>query len=100
MTTPSPGLRTDQLSGNALLLLRASAYWRLSQHPVLTRGWFAGASLEAGNVWLEPGRIGLHGLRSAGSVFLGADTGIGPLYLALGAESGGGRAVYLFLGRP
>jgi NTE family protein len=94
------GLRTDQLSGNALLLLRASAYWRLSQHPVLTRGWFAGASLEAGNVWLEPGRIGLHGLRSAGSVFLGADTGIGPLYLALGAESGGGRAVYLFLGRP
>ena len=26
--------------------------------------------------------------------------GAGDLYLALGAESGGGRAVYLFLGRP
>lgn len=94
------GLRTDQLHGNALLLMRASYYQRLNEHPVLTRGWFAGASLETGNVWLDPGLLGLRGLRTAGSIFLGADTGIGPLYLALGVERSGNRAVYLFLGRP
>lgn len=94
------GLRTDQLHGNALLLMRATLYHRLTEQPVLTRGWFTGASLEAGNVWLDPGRLGFSGLRTAASVFLGADTGIGPLYLALGAERSGGRAVYLFLGRP
>lgn len=94
------GLRNDQLNGNALLLLRASWHRRLSDHPVLTRGWFVGASLEAGNVWLQPRDLNLKDLRRAGSLFIGADTGIGPLYLAVGSARGGSTALYLFLGRP
>ena len=94
------GLQKDQLSGNALLLLRAGWYRRLSDAPVLTRGWFVGASLEAGNVWLNPRDLALRDLRWAGSLYVGADTGIGPLYLALGHARRGSTGVYLFLGRP
>jgi NTE family protein len=38
--------------------------------------------------------------RKAASVFVGADTVIGPLYLGAGHTFGGQSAVYLFLGRP
>jgi len=33
------------------------------------------------------------------SLFVAADTAIGPLYLALGFAEGGSYAVYLYLGR-
>ncbi len=94
------GLRSEQLSGNALLLLRAGWYRRLADAPVLTRGWFLGGSLEAGNTWLAPRDISLRGLRWGASAYLGADTGIGPLYLALGRANDGATSLYLFLGRP
>jgi NTE family protein len=44
--------------------------------------------------------MSLRGLRWGGSVYLGADTGIGPLYLALGRAGDGATSLYLFLGRP
>lgn len=94
------GLENDQLSGNALLLARASWTMRLGQAPVFTRGWFVGATLEAGNTWGTAGELSLRGLRHAGSIFLGADTGLGPLYLGLGRETRGGTLLYLFIGRP
>jgi hypothetical protein len=37
---------------------------------------------------------------TAGSLFLSADTPLGPLYIAVGFGEGGERAYYLFLGRP
>ncbi|QIK39259.1 BamA/TamA family outer membrane protein [Caldichromatium japonicum] len=61
---------------------------------------YAGASLEVGNVWAERSQIGWEGLRLAGSLFLGADTPIGPLYLGYGQADGGYGALYLLLGRP
>ncbi|MFN4115792.1 MAG: patatin-like phospholipase family protein [Inhella sp.] len=94
------GLENDQLSGNALLLVRASWAMRLGRAPVFTRDWFVGASLEAGNTWNAAGDLGLKGLRQSGSVFLGADTGLGPLYVGLGREKRGGTLLYLFIGRP
>ncbi len=36
----------------------------------------------------------------AGSVFLGLDSPIGPVYLAYGHAEGGNDSVYLFLGQP
>jgi NTE family protein len=94
------GLRAEQLSGNALLLGRLSWYRRLSDQPVFTRGWFLGASLEAGNTWAAAGDLRLSGLRWAGSAFIGADSGLGPLYLAVGSAQRGSTALYLFIGRP
>ncbi len=66
--------------------------------PVLGSGIFGGASLEAGNVWSDPGKIDLRDTTIGGSVFLGADTIIGSLSLGVGAAGSGQAAVYLQLG--
>ena len=94
------GYQPGQLAGNTLLFGRATYYQRLSEKPVLTRGFFVGGSLEVGNVWDRRPQASLSDLRLAASVFVGADTGVGPLYLALGRAPKGGSAVYLFIGRP
>jgi hypothetical protein len=65
---------------------------------VLGGGIFGGASLEAGNVWANPGDIDLRDTIIAGSVFLGADTLIGSLSLGISAAGSGQAAVYLQLG--
>ena len=94
------GYKADQLSGNQLLLGRLVYLRRLNQQPVLTRGFFAGASLEAGNTWTDPGPVHGGALRWGGSLFLGADTGLGPLYFGLTWAPLGAPGVYLLLGRP
>ena len=95
------GYHLEQLAGDRLLLGRLTYYARLNTQPVLTRGFFAGASLEAGNAWLKDASMQLSQLRVGGSVFLGADTGLGPLYLGLTwAPKGVGPGLYLLLGRP
>jgi NTE family protein len=94
------GYQPGQLTGNTLLFGRASYYRRLLDTPVLTRGFFVGGSLEAGNAWNRGEKFALRDMRLAASVFVGADTGIGPLYVALGRAPKGGSAVYLFIGRP
>ena len=83
-----------------MLFGRISWQRRLSDAPVFTRGWFVGGSLEAGNTWQSAGELSLKGLRFAGSAFIGADTGLGPLYLAIGSAQRGSTALYLFIGRP
>ena len=94
------GYKPGQLTGQALLFGRASYYLRLTQAPILSRGVFVGGSLEAGNAWQHAHEMSLGNLRFASSVFVGTDTGLGPLYLAVGHAPQGGNAVYLFIGRP
>lgn len=94
------GYKPGQISGNTLLFGRASYYMRLSETPLLTRSFVVGASLEAGNAWNRRQNVSLSDLRYAGSVFVGADTGLGPLYLGIGHAPRGGTEVYLFIGRP
>ena len=94
------GYRPDQLSGNAVLFGRLNWYMRLSQTPVFARGFFVGASLEAGNAWDDRSQLSLTHLRGGGSLYLGADTGIGPMYLGLTYAPRGELGVALFIGRP
>jgi NTE family protein len=94
------GYKADQLAGNQVLLGRLSYTLRLNQQPVLTRGFFAGATLEAGNAWADPGGVRAGDLRWGGSAFLGADTGLGPLYFGLTWAPLGSAGLYLLLGRP
>jgi NTE family protein len=93
------GYRPGQVEGNHLLFGRATYYYRLTP-PALTRGFFAGLSAEAGNAWAERGQIDLGDLRTGFSAFLGADTGLGPLYVGVVWAPRGETGVYLFLGRP
>ena len=94
------GYQPGQLTGNTLLFGRATYYLRLGDAPVLSRGYWVGGSLEAGNAWKARSDVNLREMRYAGSLFVGTDTGLGPLYLAVGRAPKGGSAIYLFIGRP
>ena len=60
---------------------------------------YVGASVEQGNVWNTRHDISFGSARTNGSVFLGLDTVLGPVYFATGFDEGGGSGYYLFLGR-
>ena len=94
------GYRPDQLSGNAVLFGRLNWYMRLANSPVFARGFYVGASLEAGNAWANRAEMSLTSLRGGGSVYLGADTGLGPMYLGVTYAPRGELGVALFIGRP
>ena len=75
-------------------------YYRKLSKAVLTEGVYAGASLEAGRVGgqLVPGNP--TGMLTSGSLFLAADTPLGPVYLAYGYADKDNSAVYFYLGLP
>jgi NTE family protein len=60
---------------------------------------YAGISYELGNVWTNRSELSIGSARNDASLFFGADTYIGPAYLAVGYDEGGNTAFYLFLGR-
>jgi NTE family protein len=61
-------------------------------------GVYLGASLEAGNTWATGSDVSLSNLKTAGSLFLGAETALGPVYVAYGLGERGHSAVYFQLG--
>lgn len=94
------GYQPGQIAGNAVMLGRLGWYMRLPQAPVFARGLFLGATLEAGNGWPDRRQLSLSGLRTGGSLYLGADTGIGPMYLGMTWAPQGQAGLALFIGRP
>ena len=59
---------------------------------------YAGFSLEQGNIWNEAADIRLSDLLGAGSIYVGSDTFLGPVYLAYGQAQGGKETFYFFFG--
>ncbi len=94
------GYRTGQVAGNYLLFGRLTYYRRLPYDVGFARALFAGGSIEAGNAWQDRRSISLGDLRSGSSLFVGADTGFGPLFLSIVSAPRGYTGLYLFLGRP
>ena len=94
------GYRSEQLDGNSVVFTRLTWYRRSEQVPVFTRGFFAGATLEAGNAWQRREEVSRGEVKKAASIFVGLDSLLGPLYLGYGKTYGGDSAIYLFLGRP
>jgi NTE family protein len=94
------GYRDGQLLGNYVLLSRLTWYTRLPYEPVAARAYFVGATLEAGNAWATREGLLAGSVRTGMSGFFGADTGLGPLYLALTYAPQGGSQLMLFIGRP
>lgn len=94
------GYRVGQVAGNYLVFGRLTYYQRLPWSVGVARALFVGGSLEAGNAWTARRDISLGDLRTGSSLFVGADTGIGPLYLSIVSAPRGYTGLYLFLGRP
>ncbi|MFA9441378.1 patatin-like phospholipase family protein [Uliginosibacterium sp. sgz301328] len=97
------GLQTNQLAGGKTALARVMAYRQIAPLlPTFGSGTYAGFSLEAGRMW---NMISLTDKNEtawipAASAYLGVDTLLGPLYLALGWANyhGGAVGAYLYLG--
>ena len=95
------GYRIDEFSGRQMAFGRLTYYGRAIHLPdLLGSGVYMGASLEAGRMsdrfdGLPPG-----GTIWSGSVFLGADTFLGPAYFGVGAGEAGRWSLYLLLGVP
>jgi NTE family protein len=93
------GYERGQLLGPYFALGELIYHYRFLRLPrPFGTGLYAGASLEAGNVWEDAGDAGVDDLRYAGSVFVGADTLLGPLYLGFGMAEGGDSSAYVSLG--
>ncbi len=97
------GYQRDELSGRHTAVGRAIYYRRFRSNPIrglLDASLYFGGSLELGNAWQNSSEVKFSNSLFAGSLFLGADTFVGPVYLAGGLAEGGNSAFYLFIGRP
>jgi NTE family protein len=95
------GLPVDAMVGTQYGLARAIVYRRVSRGGT---GFFEfpaylGVSVEAGDTWDASGDFEWNSVQPAGSIFLGAESPVGPVYLAAGLSEGGQQAFYLLLGR-
>lgn len=94
------GLRENQLRGDEMAVLRAIYYARVYDLPAVAgNGVYFGGSLETGNTWLAPERFSLTELEPGMSLFVGADTIVGPAYFAVGISRNGDSAFYFSIGR-
>ena len=95
------GYTRDSLAGNYLGFAGLSYYRRLTGQSILPVDMpvYAGASLEAGNTWLYEDDVDVDDLIYAGSLFLGVDSPVGPVYLGVGMAENSQYALYLKIGQ-
>ena len=92
------GIARRGLYDQNALLAELIYYRELTKLPAgLGGGLYLGLSAEAGNVYADLDDVSVGNLKYGGSIFLGADTIIGPLYFGVGGAKGGEGAVYLQL---
>lgn len=90
------GYRPNQLSGQHVGVASFVYFRRILDAKILPG--YVGGSIEFGNAWQKSSDIGLSSGVLNGSVFFGADTPIGPLYLGVGFAEGGSGTAFLHLG--
>jgi len=95
------GYRIDEFSGRRMALGRLMYYNRAVPLPdILGSGVYIGGSLEAGQMKDRFDGRSSAGTIWSGSIFLAADTFLGPAYFGLGAGEAGRWSLYLLLGVP
>jgi NTE family protein len=95
------GYRVNQFAGRKFGYGRLMYYNRILPLPdLLGAGVFVGAAAEVG--WIGDRFDGLPspGTLWSGSLFLGADTFVGPAYLGVGLGTSGNWSLYMLLGAP
>jgi NTE family protein len=92
------GFQQDELRGDSLFLGRLIYFRRLGGPSLLGQPIYAGFSLEAGNAWLDADDLSFDDLVGSGSVFLGADTALGPAYFGVGLGADDAPEYYLLFG--
>ena len=88
------------MRGDQVALARAMAFRKIGNMPAFGRGIYVGGSLEVGRIDSPNNDFTLERSLFGGSLFLGLDTSLGPLYVGYGHATGNRRSAYLMLGRP
>ena len=91
------GLEQNELRGQHAALFSGTFYRRITDVSLVSI--YTGFSLEYGNVFQERNDIDPSNGIAAGSIYLGLDTPIGPIYLAYGITEGERQNYYLSLGK-
>jgi NTE family protein len=91
------GFAPDELAGQHSALLKAGYLRKLGESAFFP--FYVGGSLELGNVWQNTSDISASNAITAGSLLMGADSVLGPIYMAYGRAEGGVDSVYLFVGK-
>ena len=96
------GLERGEISGPHAALAKLVYYRRVGDTTggLLETPIYLGASAELGNVWQTRDDIGFDEAILNGSVFVGVDSYVGPIYLAAGFAEDGQSNFYLFIGAP
>lgn len=95
------GYLPNELSGQHIGIARVIFYRNMGSVGLgnLRQQLYLGASLEAGNAWPRREDITFDSLIYAGSVFVGLNTFLGPVYLGYGMAEGGHKAIGLYIGQ-
>ena len=91
------GLNPDELSGQHIGIATLAYYQRVGDIALLPV--YIGGTIELGNTWQDRSDISLNNSIFAGSVFMGVDSILGPIYVAIGLSEGGQSALYFYIGR-
>ena len=96
------GLERGEISGPHAALARMVFYRRVGDTTggIFETPLYLGMSAEAGNVWLNRSDIDFDSMQVNGSLFVGIDSYLGPIYLAAGFAESGDTNFYLFIGAP
>lgn len=95
------GYHINEFSGNRMALERLMYYNRTLPLPDLFgSGIYLGASLEVGRMSNPFTLASTNGTVMSGSLFLGADTFLGPAYLGMGFGEKGRFTLYMMIGVP
>jgi NTE family protein len=94
------GFRPDSYLIDDYLLARAIYQRQIHGGAGPLRALYVGGSLEGADLHEAFNTTSSPGIVWGSSLFVAADTAIGPFYLGVGVGKGGNRALYLFLGRP
>jgi NTE family protein len=94
------GYSEGELRGQLYGAARLGYHYRLAKLPsALGEGVYVGGLFETGDTWASRDAVTLHGLKRSGTLILGADTIIGPIFLAYGRAWSGSDRFYITVGR-
>jgi NTE family protein len=92
--------QTDQFIGNYLLYGNFTYLYRALNFGMAGEAAFIGSSLEVGNAASQKSDFSLNKLKKSLSVFVGANTFMGPVHLGIAIAPAGEFNLFLQLGRP
>ncbi|MDH3400893.1 MAG: patatin-like phospholipase family protein [Chromatiales bacterium] len=92
------GLNRNELTGQHLMLGKVILMQRMDAMKFGSIPVYLGGSAELGNAWQELDNVGIDSALWSGSVFIAADTFLGPVYLGTGRTEGERGSLFLAIG--